>query len=226
MKSLLGGRASWKKCIDCHQPGGRVIEHRIGSHLENLECYSCHSAWAAQEYGTFYIRLKNSPSGRDLWVKQSDGKTYIKRAYLKMQKTPPLGVNSRGKVSPIRPQFITYFSDIKEGTPVCEENRLLAAQWKAFFPHTIRPGTVMCEGCHNNASRFILEKEEDRIYQPELDGMTLHSFWNQTGQELINGSFMELSRFNRMSAKNPAYIRAYIEKWKSLVDHVDGFSRH
>ncbi len=79
----------------------------------------------------------------------------------------------------------------------------------------------MCEGCHNNASRFILEKEENRIYQLQGDGMTLNSFWDQAGQEVINGSFMQLSRFAKMSSKGPAYTKAYVKKWKRLVDHVE-----
>jgi predicted DNA-binding WGR domain protein len=82
----------------------------------------------------------------------------------------------------------------------------------------------MCEGCHNNARRFILEKEENRIYQLELDGMTLHSFWDQAGQEVINGSFMEVSRFAKMSSKSPAYTKAYVRKWKRLVDRVEDSS--
>lgn len=225
MKSLAAGGKSSKKCVDCHEPDDSVIEHGIAAHLTNLECYACHSAWAAQEYGTFYVRLKNSPAGKYFRVKRRSNSEYIKSAYLKRQDSPPLGINNAGKVSPIRPQFIAYFSDITDGKPVGEENRLLSARWKAFFPHTIRRGTVMCEGCHDNARRFILEKEEDRIYRLQLDGMTLRSFWDQAGQEVFNGSFMELSRFEEMSSKSPAYTRAYVEKWKSLVDRVENSSR-
>lgn len=225
MESLVAGGKSSKKCVDCHQPSDSVIEHGITAHLTSLECYACHSAWASQEYGTFYVRLVNSPSGKDFRVKQRSGSEYIKSAYLKMQNAPPLGMNSIGKVSPVRPQFICYLSDIRDGKPGGEENRLLRAQWKAFFPHTIRRGTVMCEGCHHNASRFLLEKPEDRIYQLPLDGMTLNSFWDQSGQEVINGSFLEFSRFDRMSSKNPAYTRACGKKWKRLVDRVGNSSR-
>lgn len=221
MKSLVAGSKSSKKCVDCHKPGDSVIEHGITAHLTNLECYACHSAWAPQEYGTFYIRLVNSPSSKYFRIKRRSGSEYIKSAYLRMQDAPPLGINNTGKVSPIRPQFISYLSDIRGGKPAGEENRLLAAQWKAFFPHTVRLGTVMCEGCHNNASRFILAKEKNRIYQLQLDGMTLDSFWDQAGQEVTNGSFMELSRFAKMSSKSPAYTKAYVKKWKRLVDRVE-----
>ena len=223
MKSLVAGSKSSKKCVDCHKPSDSVIEHGITAHLTNLECYACHSAWAPQEYGSFYVRLADSPSREYFRVNSNSTSEYIKRAYLKMQNAPPLGINSQGKVSPIRPQFISYLSDVRAGKPAREgeQNRLLAAQWKAFFPHTIRLGTVICEGCHNNASRFILEKEENRIHQLQLDGMSLNSFWNQSGQEVINGSFMELSRFAGMSSKNPSYVRAYVKKWKRLLNRVE-----
>ena len=225
MKSFIAGSKSSKKCVDCHKPDDKIIEHSITAHVKNMECYACHSAWAAQEYGTFYVRLVNSPSSKYFRVKRGSGSDYIKSAYLRMQNPPPLGINNKGKVSPIRPQFISYLSDIRDGIPVGEENRLLAAQWKAFFPHTIRRGTVMCDGCHNNARRFILEKEENRIYRLQLDGMTLHSFWNQAGQEVVNGSFIDPSLFGRMSSKSPAYKKAYVEKWKRLVDRVENSSR-
>jgi predicted CXXCH cytochrome family protein len=223
MESLVVGSKSSKKCVDCHRPDGSVIEHGITAHLTNLECYACHSAWAPQEYGSFYVRLADSPARENFRVNPNNRSEYIKRAYLKMQNAPPLGINREGKVSPIRPQFISYLSDVRDGepTPEGEQNRLLAAQWKAFFPHTIRLGTVMCDGCHNNPSRFILENEGDRIHQLQLDGMRLNSFWDQSGQEVINGSFMGLARFARMSSKNPLYVRAYVKKWKSLVNPVE-----
>jgi hypothetical protein len=142
-----------------------------------------------------------------------------------MQNKPPLGINKTGKVSPIRPQFIAYFSDIGNGKPVGGENRLLAARWKAFFPHTVRRGTVLCNGCHQNARRFILEEPEDRIYQLQIDNMTLNSFWDRTGQEVINGCFMEPSRFANMTSKGPAYTKAYVRKWSRLIDHVEDSSR-
>ncbi|HBB16659.1 MAG TPA: cytochrome C, partial [Syntrophus sp. (in: bacteria)] len=62
----------------------------------------------------------------------------MKSAYLRKQDAPPLGINAAGKVSPIRPEFIVYFTEIRNDRPVGQENRLLAAEWKAFFPHTIR----------------------------------------------------------------------------------------
>ena len=223
MKSLVAGDKSSKSCLDCHKVNRKVIEHRISAHLEKMECYACHSAWTPQEYGTFYLRFADSPSQENYRVNYNEG-DYVKSAYLRKQDAPPLGINVRGKVSPIRPQFILYFTDIRNDRPVGKENRLLAAEWKAFFPHTIRRGTVMCEGCHDNPRRFIMETEQDRIYQLQADGMTLLSFWDRTGQKVTNGDFLPVSRYLQLTKKSPAYQRAYIEKWQSLINHVENSS--
>jgi hypothetical protein len=225
MESLIEGKKSSKNCRDCHQPNPGIIEHGIGAHLEKLECYACHSAWAAQEYGTFFIRLNDSSYKEYFRLRSTGSGPYIKSAYLKEQGVPPLGINHRGRVSPIRPQFITYFSDIKDDRPVGKENRLLAARWKAFFPHTVRRGSVMCDGCHANARRFLLDKAEERIYRLSKDGMTLTSFWNQAGQSIVNGSFLPAERFVAMASRKPAYRKAYVKKWKNLHNAVEHSSK-
>jgi len=232
MASLVAGAKSSKGCRDCHQPSLKVVEHRIAAHLEKLECYACHSAWAPQEYGTFYLRFADSTSQEDYEVKENSG-NYVKSAYLRKQDAPPLGINRRGKVSPIRPEFVLYFSDIRNERPVGSwpagnadtmENRLLAAEWKAYFPHTVRRGTVMCEGCHDNPRRYLMESPGDRIYQLRTDGMTLPSFWDRSGQQVVNGAFLPVERYRLVTGKTPAYQRAYLEKWQSLIKHVEDSS--
>ena len=225
MRSLAEGRKSAKGCTDCHTVSKRPIEHRIAAHLERLECYACHSAWAAQEYGTFFLRFTQSPSREDFWLKGEDAPgDYLRSAYLRKQDAPPLGLNSRGKVSPIRPQFITYFTHIRKDRPDGGENRLLAAEWKAFFPHTIRRGTVMCDGCHDAPRRFLLEKRENSIYRLAEDGMGLESFWDQNGQKVVNGAFFPAERYRSLSSRGPAFQRGYLEKWQLFVNHGGGSS--
>ena len=224
MKSLVAGSKSSKTCLDCHKPSKKIIDHRISAHLEKMECYACHSAWTPQEYGTFYLRFADSPS-QDSYRLRNNAGNYVKSAYLRKQDAPPLGINARGKVSPIRPEFLLYFTDISNDRPVGTENRLLTAEWKALFPHTIRRGTVMCEGCHDTPRRFIMEKPEERIYQLQADGMTLPSFWDRTGQKVTNGDFLPVSRYRQMTIKSPAYQRAYLEKWQKLINHVENSSR-
>ena len=225
MQGLLEGQRTSKNCKDCHKPDPAVIEHAITAHLEKLECYACHSAWAAQEYGTFYVRLGDNPIRKRFRLKnQSDG-DYVRSVYLKKQDAPPLGLNEKGLVSPIRPQFIGYYSDLRKTETAGEKNRLLATEWKAFFPHTVRTGTPMCEGCHGNNRRFLLETDEQRIYLLQEEGMGLTSFWQRNGQTVSNGSFFPKARYEQMSVKSAEYTWAYVKKWKQLIENVATSSR-
>jgi hypothetical protein len=239
MKSLVAGSKASKNCLDCHRVNRKIIEHRIPAHLEKMECSACHSAWTPQEYGTFYLRFTDSPSQEEYELRgnsagKGKGGNYLKSAYLRKQDAPPLGLNARGKVSPIRPEFLLYFSDIRNDRPVGSwpagaqsdalENRLLAAEWRAFFPHTVRRGTVMCEGCHDNPRRYLMESPGDRIYQLQADGMTLPSFWDRAGQRVANGDFLPVARYLQLNSKSTAYQRAYLEKWQSLIKRVDDSS--
>lgn len=219
MQSLIQGKPSAQNCRDCHQPSLEVVEHSIPAHLEKMECYACHSAWSAQEYGTFFLRFGEENSDVAVSKFKASGLTgeYLSRAYLRKQDSPPLGINSRGKVSPIRPQFISYYSDLRGGNFPLVENRLMGAEWKAFFPHTTRRGTMMCDSCHDDARRYLLEAEENRIYRIDLDGLGLSSFWNQAGQMVVNGSFVSPQRFIKIKEKNDVYTKAYVEKWKNLI---------
>lgn len=225
MTSLAQGRRSSKGCRDCHKPSPKVLEHRIAAHLERLECYACHSAWAAQEYGTFFLRFRDLKLKEDFDLKPGRSEDYLSSAFLRTQDAPPLGINGAGRISPIRPQFIAYFTDILSARAGGPENQLLAAEWRAFFPHTIRKGTVTCEKCHDSPRRFLLEPAGQRIYQLKKDGMTLESFWDQRGQKVVNGDFMTADRYRVMSAKGPAYVKEYIEKWKTFLNRVEPSSR-
>lgn len=227
MKSLIAGESSAKKCRDCHDPDPSVIEHGIAAHMEKMECYSCHSAWVAQEYGTFFLRIdKNDPETLAAFhVDSKPAGDYIVRNYLRKQDSPLLGVNEKGLISPIRPQFIAYYSDVRRFGDRTQENVLVSAQWKACFPHTVRRGTPLCDACHDNPRRYLMEKEEDRIYRIDLDGLGLSSFWSQAGQHVVNGQFLSAERVKALSVRTPAFVKGYVEKWKKLINHVEDSSR-
>lgn len=222
MGSFLAGKPSAKGCRDCHQPDRSIVEHRIAAHLQNMECQTCHAAWTAQEYGTFYIRIPVDE--RDQFYLRETPGPYLKSVYLKKQDAPPLGINISGKVSPIRPQFIMFVSDSGRVKPVEQENRLLAAEWKAVSPHTIRRGTVPCEGCHDVPRRFLLEPPAERLYDLAADGLPLGSFWDRTGQRVVNGGFMPQRQYQRVAGNGPVYQKAYIEAWQRFINRVGASS--
>lgn len=226
MQSLLAGKKTARSCTDCHQPDPEIIEHRISAHLEKMECIACHAAWAAQEYGTFYLQHNKDDLPEPFDRLQIAGKGYVKSSYLKRQDLPPLGINQSGKVAPIRPQFIAYYSQIGNRWAPKLDNKLVVAQWRVFTPHTVQRGTVSCDGCHNNPRRFLLETPAARIYNLQKDGLGLDSFWDQRGQKVINGKFMDNARYQRFSARTVEYARAYVEKWKKLSKPAEISSQH
>jgi hypothetical protein len=219
MRALQQGSGKTAKaCVECHRRVSRdVPEHGIAAHLERMQCAACHSAWAAQEYGTFLVRNAPGDEQEIFDAALPAWGEWRKSAVLKRQDAPPLGRDARGKVAPIRPQFVLFATDASRGM----ENRLLAAEWRAFFPHTVRRGTVTCGGCHESPGRYLLERDEDRHYLLEKDGLPLRSFWSQEGQEVVNGSFLSREEHDRMNRKTPEYVRQHLRQWKNLLDRAD-----
>jgi hypothetical protein len=213
MRSLQEGKRAAKTCRECHPaPSRGVPEHSFSAHLEKMECEACHAAWAPQEYGTFLVRAQ-TPEQEEAFAPLRAWGSWRKSAYLKSQGAPPLGLNARGKVAPIRPQFVLFATDASRGL----ENRLLAAEWKAFVPHTVRRGSVTCSECHDSPRRFLLEADAARLYELEKDGLPLRSFWSREKQTVVNGSFLPEDRHHAMNRKTPEYVRQYLRQWQNLL---------
>ena len=197
--------ARTKTCRQCHpRPSPEVPDHAIAAHLDRMECVACHAAWAPQEYGTFLVRTY-TPEQDEAFAALPAWGEWTKSAYLKRQDAPPLGLNAAGRVAPIRPQFILFATDARQGW----ENRLLAAEWRAFTPHTTRRGSVVCAGCHEAPRRYLLEDDEDRLYLLEKDGLPLRSFWSRKGQTVSNGSFLPEAHHTLMNRRTPEYVRQH-----------------
>ena len=217
MRSLQEGRKAAKTCAECHPAVSRAVpEHAIAAHLERMECAACHSAWAAQEYGTFLVR-GGTPEQQEVFdAALPRWGEWRKSAYLKRQDAPPLGLNERGKVSPIRPQFVLFASDPRRGSRT------------ACWPPSGAPSSrTRCAAAPSPApaatrtrARFLLEKDEDRHYLLERDGLSLRSFWSQQGQTVVNGAFLDRARHDHMNVKTPEYVRQYLRQWKSLLDRA------
>lgn len=228
MDSLARGKQASKQCRDCHTPDKDVIEHRIEAHREKMECYACHSAWAAQEYGTFYLRFQNSTKQESFYpLREWGGEEYVKSAYLKKRNKPNLGLNKEGRVSPIRPQYIVYFTNVVDNRVMGEENRMLSARWKPFFPHTVQSAGAMCHECHNTPRRFLLEgNANSSVHAPSEDGLTLESFWSRKGQNMTKGSFFPESRYANMPWRDSSrFIRLYLKKWQGFIRSAGNSSR-
>jgi hypothetical protein len=105
-------------------PGAAIASMvKIEKHIQKLECYSCHSAWAPQCYGCHVkVDYSNNKTSTD-WVASGNiqfpdgntaesrrdgssvkgpGKASEARGYLRWE-NPVLGINGEGRVSPIIP---------------------------------------------------------------------------------------------------------------------------
>lgn len=216
MRSLQEGRRASRTCRDCHpKPSLDVPDHAITAHLEKMECWACHSAWASQEYGTFLVRPRTSEQESAFAPLPVAGE-WRRSAYLRRQDAPPLGLDERGLVSPIRPEFILFATDLARRW----ENRMLADEWTSFFPHTIRRGTTSCTGCHDTPRRFLLEPDSARLYRPDEDGLPLRSFWAREGQGMRRGAFFPAERYRNMNRKSSTFVREHLKQWQKILDRV------
>lgn len=215
MKSLQEGKRAAKGCRDCHTPDAATSPgHVPDGPMGKVACASCHAAWEAQEYGTFLVKAQTAGQKEAFAPLPSLG-LRKKSASLKRQDAPPLGVDEEGLVSPIRPHFVLFATDVAKGW----ENRLLAAEWRPAAPHTIRRGTPGCDGCHGNGKRFLLEEEAERLYDLGRDGLPLLSWWNRDGQRVVGGEFLPKDRFENMNRKSPEYARLVVKRWQTFLEH-------
>ena len=102
---------------------GRVAMVQISSHIDRMECYSCHATWAPQCYGC-HVKIDYSHGAKHVdWLAAAsdhdahgmtgcsrgeaqkylvDGEVTETRSYLRWE-NPPLSQNGEGRVSPTIP---------------------------------------------------------------------------------------------------------------------------
>ncbi|UOD35109.1 cytochrome c3 family protein [Deferribacteraceae bacterium V6Fe1] len=221
MSSISNGEKSSKVCTDCHQKVDKtVIEHKIEKHMTELECYTCHSAWSAMEFGTFWVKFENSTYQQYFrWLTYYSNE-YAKSSFYKINDQVLIGKNEKGVYAPIRPQFITFFTSLKDNLVQGEENKFLGGYFKSVFPHTVRRETVNCEYCHDRGKTYLLQKDEDRIFLPEKDGLKVRNFYNSWGFNMLNGNFISEEEFKKINQKDNVYYKFYIEKNKQILNLI------
>lgn len=148
----------------------------IPKHMESLECYACHSTWAAQYYGYKYvidytqksIDWLASPEQVDKdgttadyhgrYAMQQGAPTYGDYSHARWE-NPPLGVNGEGRVNPLVGVIQTVSTVIGEDGKVITWNHV--AKTKAGYdamelaplnPHTTSAESRECADCHGNTA--------------------------------------------------------------------------
>lgn len=149
---------------------GKVAMATIPQHIDKLECYACHASWAPQCYGC-HMQYDRRVKGTD-WVttsKKLDPKTgrqtvtekfgdlsIENRSFMRWE-SPILGVNLKGKVSPLVPGCQVFYSFVDENGNVKALNKVYKTSTghddvtlAPLQPHSISLIARTCEDCHTN----------------------------------------------------------------------------
>lgn len=147
----------------------------VPKHMESLECYACHSTWAAQYYGYQYkIDYSKGQTSTD-WLKSSDivYKDGTTADYGSNKKTlpgvsdgdyshvrweePPLGINGEGRVTPLVGCIQTVSTIIDKKGEVIMHNHVAknskgipAIELAPLNPHTTSKTARECKDCHGS----------------------------------------------------------------------------
>lgn len=158
----------------------------IPKHMESLECYACHSTWAAQYYGYKYV-IDYTKQSID-WLKSpeladKDGTTADYHGKYAMQpgaptygdyshvrwENPPLGINGEGRVSPLVGVIQTVSTLIGKDGNVLSWNHVAktkdgydAMELAPLNPHTTSTESRECADCHGNQTAMGYGMEGDR----------------------------------------------------------------
>ncbi len=159
-----------------HPVKARTAMVAVPAHMEKLECYACHSTWAAQYYGYKYVidYTKDSADWLDSPEKiYTNGTTADYNNKLVMQRgaptnwdyshirweNPPLGINGEGRVTPLVGVIQTISTVLAPDGKTIIWNDV--AKTKAGYdamelaplqPHTASRESRDCFHCHGNTT--------------------------------------------------------------------------
>ncbi|MCI0527597.1 MAG: hypothetical protein L0Y56_09165, partial [Nitrospira sp.] len=146
---------------------GKIAMATISQHLDKLECYACHSTWAPQCYGCHIVydkrkegtdwvttALNYNPATHKQQITKTLGDINENRGYLRWEE-PILGINLKGKVTPIIPGCQVIFSYINEDGKAVTVNKVNktsdgfnAPTLAPVQPHANTMPARTCESCH------------------------------------------------------------------------------
>lgn len=149
---------------------GKVAMSTVSQHVQKLECYTCHTTWAPQCFGC-HIQYDRRKDGTD-WVETSKkinpetGRQTIttskgnisieNRSFMRWEK-PILGVNFRGKISPLAPGCQVFYTYIDENGEIKTKNKFYQTSSNhnsptlaPLFPHSVSLVARTCEDCHTD----------------------------------------------------------------------------
>lgn len=149
---------------------GKVAMAVVSQHIDKLECYACHALWAPQCFGchmkydarakgTDWIetaKRRDPQTGRQV-ITQRPGELVMENRSFMRWESPILGVNLKGKVSPLIPGCQVFYTFIRaDGKLTAREKHYTTSSGEAsptlapLQPHSISLVARTCEDCHTN----------------------------------------------------------------------------
>lgn len=157
-----------------HPVKARTAMVAVRRHMEQLECYTCHSTWVPQYYGYTYgidyrqssVDWLDSPENADPRITaaynperplfQPGAPTFGDYSHIRWE-NPPLGINGEGRISPLTGVIQTVATVIgSDGqTIVCNQaaradKGYAAMELAPLNPHTTSKEARECADCHGN----------------------------------------------------------------------------
>lgn len=172
----------------------RAVTAMVGvrRHMDKLECYACHSTWAAQYYGYQYAvdyRQRSTDWLKTAEQQLPDGSPADRKGQMSDQpgaptswdyshvrwENPPLGVNGEGRVTPLVGVIQTVGTVIGPDGKTLAWNRVArtgegynAMELAPLNPHTSSRESRNCADCHGNPAAIGYGIDEGRYgQQPE-----------------------------------------------------------
>ena len=149
---------------------GKVAMSTIHKHIERLECYACHATWAPQCFGChmqYDRRVKGTDwittskkvdpfTGRQTVTEEFGDLSLENRSFMRWE-SPILGINLRGKVSPLAPGCQVFYTFVDEKGSIQTLNKHYTTSTghnsptlAPMHPHSISLVARTCEDCHTN----------------------------------------------------------------------------
>ncbi len=151
-------------------PQGKVAMATVSQHMGTMECYACHASWAPQCYGC-HVKYDMTKEGTD-WalsamnhdpatglqtITKSKGDISIENVGFVRWERPILGVNYKGRVTPLVPGCQTVWTFVDENGVLREQNRIYttsdglpAPTLAPLNPHATSEIARTCESCHTD----------------------------------------------------------------------------
>ncbi len=255
----LPGHLNRLECAACH---AAWTFQDMGLHLVRLEAADYDPwVWLTQQGDPQVNRVlqtelvkppsqRNLPASFDYLSGRSDTGLWLAGYSLRRWEGIVLGLDARGLVSPLRPQFQYWVSRVDSAGRALLDSVIpttaagqRALAWNPYAPHTIRRRTRACWDCHGNPRALglgqpvIWEKEARPVplTRPAADGLGLECELDQLidaqGRPLQTSSrpgaaFFDQERLKKMSAANPLYVKYLLEYYagKEAYGEARGFS--